>query len=116
MARDLRAATGRRLVFIAGTMRELGAESARWHREVGASLRALGPDVLAVVGEFGPALASLGPPAEGSVELVASDPLTLAPVLKAHLRDADLVVLKASRGVALERILPLLVPPADPAD
>lgn len=116
MARDLRAATGRRLVFIAGTMRELGTESAHWHREVGMALRALRPDILAVVGEFGAALAGLGPPAEGAVELVASDPLTLGPVLRPHLRGTELVVLKASRGVALERILPLLVPPAAPAD
>lgn len=116
MARDLRAATGRRLVFVAGTMRELGPEAARWHREVGSALRELRPEVLAVVGEFGPALASLGPPPEGVVELTASDPLALAPVLRPHLRGTDLVVLKASRGVALERILPLLASPATPPD
>lgn len=114
VARDLRAATGRRLVFIAGTMRELGPEAARWHREVGSALRELRPDVLAVVGDFGPALAGLGPPAEGAVELTADDPLSLAPLLRPHLRGTDLVVLKASRGVALERILPLLVSPAAP--
>lgn len=116
MARDLRAATGRRLVFIAGTMRELGPESARWHREVGEALRELRPEVLAVVGEFGPALAGLGPPADGAVELTASDPAALGPILRPHLRGTDLIVLKASRGVALERILPLLVPPAAPPD
>jgi len=69
-ARALR--QGRRLVFIAGTMRELGADSPALHAEIAAALVALGP-------------------------LVAS-----------RLRGDEVVVLKASRGVALERILPAL--------
>jgi hypothetical protein len=37
-------------------MRELGAESARYHGEIAAELVALAPDLLAAVGEFVPAL------------------------------------------------------------
>ena len=52
-ARSLRG--GRRLVFVAGTMRELGADSSRLHAEVARELVELEPDLLAAVGEFVPA-------------------------------------------------------------
>jgi UDP-N-acetylmuramoyl-tripeptide--D-alanyl-D-alanine ligase len=98
---------GRRLVFVAGTMREMGAQSAALHAAIAAELVDLGPDLLAVVGDFVPAMAPhagrLGP------RLVAGeDPESLGALLAPHLRPGDLVVLKASRGVALERILPVI--------
>jgi len=40
--------------------------------------------------------------------VTAPDALALGPKLAARLRGDELVVLKASRGVALERIIPLL--------
>jgi UDP-N-acetylmuramoyl-tripeptide--D-alanyl-D-alanine ligase len=97
----------RRLVFVAGTMRELGPESPRFHQEVAAELVALQPDLLAAVGEFVPALA---PYAEslGDRLLTAPDAPGLGPVLASRLVGGELIVLKASRGVALERILPYL--------
>ncbi|HVX87413.1 MAG TPA: cyanophycin synthetase, partial [Gemmatimonadales bacterium] len=105
VARAMRA--GRRLVFVAGTMRELAADSERYHREVAEALVALGPDLLAAVGEFVPALE----PHRGALGdrlLTAPDAPALAPLLAARLRGDELVVLKASRGPALERILPAL--------
>ncbi len=99
--------TGRRLVFVAGTMRELGEESAQLHAEIGALLLELDPELLAAVGDFVPVLA----PHAGRLGerlLLAADPLELAPRLAARLQGNELVVLKASRGVALERILPAL--------
>jgi UDP-N-acetylmuramoyl-tripeptide--D-alanyl-D-alanine ligase len=98
---------GRRLVFVAGTMRELGPESARHHAAVAAALVGLEPDLLAVVGEFVPVLA----PYAGRLKdrlLSAPDAASLGPLLRSRLRGDELVVLKASRGVALERILPYL--------
>jgi UDP-N-acetylmuramoyl-tripeptide--D-alanyl-D-alanine ligase len=108
-ARELRG--NRRLVFVAGTMRELGAESARLHAEVAADLVALGPDLLAVVGDFVPVLA---PYADGLGERLVTAPeaLAIGPLVAERLRGDELVVLKASRGVALERILPHLLAPA----
>ena len=98
---------GRRLVFVAGTMRELGQDSARYHREVADALVALAPELLAAVGEFVPALephrAVLG-----DRLLTAPDAVALGPLLAARLQGDELVVLKASRGPALERILPSL--------
>ena len=104
-ARSLR--QGRPLVFVAGTMRELGAESSALHRRVAFELVDLGPDLLAAVGDFVPALEPYA--AQLSERLVtAPDPLALAPLLSERLRGDEVVVLKASRGVALERILPAL--------
>ena len=105
----------RRLVFVAGTMRELGPESGRLHAEVAEQLMLLKPDLLAAVGEFVPPLerhrAELG-----DRLITAPDAPALGPVLAAALQGNEVVVLKASRGVALERILPALTARANPAD
>ncbi len=105
-ARALRG--NRRLVMVAGTMRELGADSQRLHAEVARELVNLEPNLLAAVGDFVPALA---PYAErlGDRLLTAADPPALGPLLAARVRPGDVVVLKASRGVALERVLPALL-------
>jgi UDP-N-acetylmuramoyl-tripeptide--D-alanyl-D-alanine ligase len=104
-ARSLR--RGRRLVFVAGTMRELGADSSALHAEIARELVDLEPDLLAAVGDFVPALASYAGRL-GDRLVTAADPIALAPVLSERLRGDEVVVLKASRGVALERILPAL--------
>jgi len=104
---------GRRLVFVAGTMRELGAESAALHAAIARELVALRPDVLAAVGEFVPALEAHR--AElGDRLLTAPDVPALGAALASRLEGGELVVLKASRGVALERIIPLLTPRVAP--
>jgi len=110
----------RRLVFVAGTMRELGETSASLHREIADELVNLHPELLAAVGDFVPALE----PYAGALKhrlITAEEPLALAPRLSQHIRGDELVVLKASRGVALERIIPALkarakhvVPPGAP--
>jgi len=104
-ARIMRA--GRKLVFVAGSMRELGAEAARHHAAVAAALVGLEPDVLAAVGDFVPALAPYAEKLKGRL-LTAPDASSMGPRLKARLQGDELVVLKASRGAALERILPFL--------
>ena len=48
----------RRLVFVAGTMRELGDDSSQLHQDIAAELVDLHPELLAVVGDFVPALAA----------------------------------------------------------
>jgi UDP-N-acetylmuramoyl-tripeptide--D-alanyl-D-alanine ligase len=101
-------AGNRRLVMVAGTMRELGADSERLHGEVAKELVELEPGLLAVVGDF---VAALAPYAErlGDRLLTAAEPTALAPLLADRVRSGDVVVLKASRGVALERVLPALL-------
>jgi UDP-N-acetylmuramoyl-tripeptide--D-alanyl-D-alanine ligase len=111
-ARALRG--NRRLVFVAGTMRELGHDAPELHRQVAEALVDLHPELLAVVGDFVPALE----PYAGALRhrlIHAPDPLALAPLLSERLRGDEIIVLKASRGVALERILPALKARAKPA-
>jgi UDP-N-acetylmuramoyl-tripeptide--D-alanyl-D-alanine ligase len=103
LARELRA--GRRLAFVAGTMRELGDATAELHRKGAAQLAELAPDVLALVGEFGPAFDSYRAGFRGVI-LDAPDSLSMAPLLAAELQGNELLVLKGSRGTALELMLP----------
>jgi UDP-N-acetylmuramoyl-tripeptide--D-alanyl-D-alanine ligase len=98
---------GRRLVFVAGSMRELGPEAGKLHREIAERLIALDPDILALVGDFVPAASPLGQRL-GSRLITAGDPVELGPELASRLEGNELIFLKASRGVALERILPYL--------
>jgi UDP-N-acetylmuramoyl-tripeptide--D-alanyl-D-alanine ligase len=97
----------RRLVFVAGTMRELGPESARHHNAVAAALVGLEPDLLAAVGDFVPVLRLYGGRL-GDRLILAPDAATMGPLLKSRLHGDELIILKASRGAQLERILPAL--------
>jgi UDP-N-acetylmuramoyl-tripeptide--D-alanyl-D-alanine ligase len=106
LARDLRA--GRRLVFVAGTMRELGAHTEPLHREVAGWLADLRPEILALVGDFVPAFAGQRDHYAGQL-LETSDAESMGPLLAAQLRGDELVVLKGSRGATLERILPAIL-------
>jgi UDP-N-acetylmuramoyl-tripeptide--D-alanyl-D-alanine ligase len=103
LARVLRG--GRTLVFVAGTMRELGDSAALLHAEIASALVSLKPDLLAAVGDFVPALEPYRS-ALGDRLLTAPDVESLAPQLAGRIRGDELVVLKGSRGVALERLLP----------
>jgi UDP-N-acetylmuramoyl-tripeptide--D-alanyl-D-alanine ligase len=97
----------RRLVFVAGTMRELGPESARHHNAVAAALVGLEPELLAAVGDFVPVL-KLYSGRLGDRLVTAPDATTMGPLLKARLHGDELIIVKASRGAHLERILPYL--------
>jgi len=99
---------GRRLVVVAGTMRELGDESQALHEEVAAALAELAPDILALVGDFVPAFVAWRAGFQGEL-LESPDAETMGPLVAARLRDGDLVLLKGSRGTALERILPAIL-------
>jgi UDP-N-acetylmuramoyl-tripeptide--D-alanyl-D-alanine ligase len=108
----------RRLVFVAGTMRELGQVSDREHHLIAEAIVGLKPDLLAVVGDFVRAVAPWASML-GERLITAEDAPSLAPRLAQRLNGDELVILKASRGVALERILPAVtsraLPPATEA-
>ena len=97
--------SGRRLVFVAGTMRELGEQAPQLHREVAAELAALDADVLVLVGDFVPAFSPWRESFAGTL-IEAPDAGSAGPLIAAQLRGDELLVLKGSRGVALERALP----------
>ena len=111
-ARSLRA--GRRLVFVAGGMRELGPEAGRLHEEVAAHLVALAPELLVAVGEFAEVLRSRRD-ALGDRLILAGDPVEAGALLAPRLSGDEVVILKASRGVALERILPAITSQTAPS-
>jgi UDP-N-acetylmuramoyl-tripeptide--D-alanyl-D-alanine ligase len=106
---------GRRTVTVLGTMRELGERSRELHREMAAKVLEAKPDVIAAVGEFVPAFRELEPGLDRDRLLTADTPEELAPLLREALEPGDVVLFKASRGVALERLYPLLWPEASHA-
>lgn len=97
---------GRQRVAVLGTMRELGAESSRAHREIAELALASGAELVCGIGEFGPALRALAADPERVV--TADDVEDLWPRLAPRLARDAAILLKASRGVRLERLVPLL--------
>jgi len=96
----------RQRVIVLGTMRELGATSARLHEEIAALALASGAEVVAGIGEFAGALEKAG---AGRPEVVtANDVEDLWPKLEGRLTPDSIILLKASRGVQLERLVPHL--------
>jgi UDP-N-acetylmuramoyl-tripeptide--D-alanyl-D-alanine ligase len=96
----------RPLVVVLGSMLELGAESARLHSTVARELLGYRPEpaLVAAVGQFVPAFEPHRT-ALGERLVTAPDAEALGPKLKQALKGDEIVLLKASRGVALERVL-----------
>jgi UDP-N-acetylmuramoyl-tripeptide--D-alanyl-D-alanine ligase len=94
----------RPFVVVVGTMLELGPESARLHAEAAREIAQRKPALVAAVGTFARVFESLREALGGRL-ITASDPEALGPKLRSALRGNELVLLKASRGVALERVL-----------
>jgi UDP-N-acetylmuramoyl-tripeptide--D-alanyl-D-alanine ligase len=97
---------GRQRVVVLGTMRELGAASASLHCEIARVALGSGADLVAGIGEFKAALDAEG--ASDARVITAGDVDDLWPVLKERLQPDAAILLKASRGVRLERLLPSL--------
>ncbi len=94
----------RPFVVVVGTMLELGSESARLHAEAAREIAQRKPALVAAVGTFARVFESLREALGGRL-ITAADAESLGPKLKSALRGNELVLLKASRGVALERVL-----------
>jgi UDP-N-acetylmuramoyl-tripeptide--D-alanyl-D-alanine ligase len=99
---------GRRTIFIVGDMLELGQEGPRLHREMGTLFAELGHRHLITVGKLakeGAKEAKRG----GVREVYSFDKIEdLSHFLREYLGPGDLLVLKASRAVQLERVLEYL--------
>ena len=97
---------GRRL-YVLGEMRELGADSRRFHDEIGALVAELGGDVLIGVGDAGGWMIDAARAKGFAGEtLQVADAEAAGRALAGLLRPGDNVLLKASHGVALEKVLP----------
>jgi UDP-N-acetylmuramoyl-tripeptide--D-alanyl-D-alanine ligase len=96
----------RQRVIVLGTMRELGPTSAALHDEIAALALRSGADLVAGIGEFAGALERTG---AGSANVVTADDVEdLWPKLESRLKADAIILLKASRGVELERLVPHL--------
>ncbi|MFI5249881.1 MAG: UDP-N-acetylmuramoyl-tripeptide--D-alanyl-D-alanine ligase [Gemmatimonadales bacterium] len=98
--------TGRQRVVVLGTMRELGAAGPALHAEIARRALASPFEVIAGVGEFASALDQAG----GSDPrlVTAPDIDDLWPRLRERLAPDAVILLKASRGMRLERLVPPL--------
>ncbi len=97
-----------RRIAVLGTMKELGEHSVALHREVGQTVAALGLDALLILAD--PAEAdALAQGAAGVAHQRFDGPEPLTDHLRATLRPGDAVLLKASRAVALDRVVAALV-------
>jgi UDP-N-acetylmuramoyl-tripeptide--D-alanyl-D-alanine ligase len=101
-------APGGRRYAVLGTMLELGEHSLALHRQVAERAKQLQVDGLVIVAD-GPEGEVMQTAAEGLPRLArVAEPAAAAAPVGAWLCPGDVVLLKASRGVALERLLPLL--------
>lgn len=91
-------------VAVLGSMLELGERSAAIHRETLAEVLYADLDLVIVTGAFARAAEGLADDRIDAVE----DPRELARRLPRMVEPGDAVLLKASRGVRLERLIPVL--------
>jgi UDP-N-acetylmuramoyl-tripeptide--D-alanyl-D-alanine ligase len=86
--------SGRRLAIL-GEMRELGPEAAAYHREIGEHARAVGVEWIIGVGDLA---------AEYAPDEQVADADAAADTLARELGPGDVVLVKGSRAVGLERV------------
>ena len=100
---------GRRRIAVLGDMLELGPDEERLHREIG-DRAARAADAIVAVGPRGRWIAEAARAAGAARVLDADDAEDAAAVLERELAPGvgDLVLLKASRGIALDRAVELL--------
>ena len=95
---------GRQRVAVLGSMLELGPQGPRLHDELARAALDDGIDVVAGVGEFAAALDRVAPGDDRTVK--ASDADALWAILASRLAPDAVILLKGSRGVRLERLVP----------
>ncbi len=102
---------GRQRVAILGSMRELGEQADTQHREVARVALASPAELLVGVGAFVAAFeaeATAADRAPNARVVLASELDTLWPILEPRLARNAVILLKASRGMRLERLVPTL--------
>lgn len=100
----------RRRIAVLGDMLELGAIADEAHRAVGSECLAFGVDRLITVGDGGQAIAE-GAKAAGFTSAAVSSvsaPEEVAKLLIDEVEAGDVILVKASRGLALERVIEAL--------
>jgi UDP-N-acetylmuramoyl-tripeptide--D-alanyl-D-alanine ligase len=110
---EIAAARKAGLVLVVGEMRELGALSVDEHTRLGEILGTSGARALIAVG--GDAIHYVDAASAGGVEsMFADDALSGLELTRSRVRQGDVVLVKASRGVRAERIVNALLSPGAP--
>jgi len=108
MVDALAAMPARRRIVVAGEMLELGPQSEAMHRDSGREIAEKGIDVLVGVRGLAAQMVAAAKQAGISTEFFAT-PEEAGKWLARETRDGDVVLLKASRGVKLEKALEQLL-------
>jgi UDP-N-acetylmuramoyl-tripeptide--D-alanyl-D-alanine ligase len=104
MIQTLMSMPGQRHILVAGEMLELGREAEALHRSCGEAAAAAGVDI--VLGVRGNAAYIVeGAKQAGAEAIFVETPEQAGAWLRRNLREKDVVLLKASRGVRLEHAL-----------
>jgi UDP-N-acetylmuramoyl-tripeptide--D-alanyl-D-alanine ligase len=91
---------------VLGTMLELGVQADRLHDEIARAALAAPIELVVGVGGFADALARVAP---GDARAVGgADPASAWDAVRSRLRGDAVILLKGSRGVRLERLVPLI--------
>ncbi len=99
---------GGRTIAVLGDMFELGDGEAALHAEVGRAAAASGVDVLIAVGPLSAHTAKAAREAGLARALEAASADEAAALVRAHAGAGDVVLVKASRGMKLERVVAIL--------
>ncbi|MEO5853521.1 MAG: UDP-N-acetylmuramoyl-tripeptide--D-alanyl-D-alanine ligase [Nocardioides sp.] len=115
---EIGARRGARTIAVLGGMRELGAASPTAHAEVGAAAARRGVDVLVTVGPEGDPMAdsALATTGWGGTAVRTAGRDDASAWVRNNVRPGDVVLVKASRGVALEHVADGLLAPRPEGD
>ncbi|MCD6307390.1 MAG: UDP-N-acetylmuramoyl-tripeptide--D-alanyl-D-alanine ligase, partial [Candidatus Latescibacteria bacterium] len=100
--------SGGRKIAVLGDMLELGGMSESAHREVGALFGGLGVDIMCLVGEWAGAVAE-GAHKEGLQQdriRIFGNSVAAADFVESVRRPGDVILVKGSRGMRMERVIP----------
>jgi UDP-N-acetylmuramoyl-tripeptide--D-alanyl-D-alanine ligase len=97
---------GRQRVVVLGTMRELGAASEACHDDISRLALDSGAEVVAGIGDFADSLSRVA--AKDDRVITSKSVEEIWPLLSPRLAPDAVILLKASRGVQLERLVPHL--------
>jgi UDP-N-acetylmuramoyl-tripeptide--D-alanyl-D-alanine ligase len=100
------AGAGRQRVAVLGTMLELGAQADRLHDEIARAALAARIELVVGVGGFADALARVAP--DDARVAAGADPASAWEAMRSRLQADAVILLKGSRGVRLERFVPLI--------
>jgi UDP-N-acetylmuramoyl-tripeptide--D-alanyl-D-alanine ligase len=105
-AREVADGLGARLVIAMGDMLELGEQSAAAHQEAIRDVMRSHPAAFIAVGdEMNSALAAITRDADATNVVAAPDSLAAARIIAGLIRPGDVLLVKGSRGIAMERVI-----------